>query len=137
MTEVAATSAPDRGAVRPDGDPRHALSGVWRNQLGSELVLHADGFGGLTGSFRPAGGPSTVGGHGVWGTYDTGATGDMVLSFTVKWPETHALTVWVGHRRVAEGTIQTTWLMVTDIRPEDEWRGTMLGHDVFQRIAPD
>lgn len=115
---------------------RQQLNGVWRNQLGSELVVHADTFGALTGSFRAAGGHDQAG-HAVTGSYDVTASGDdCVLAFTVRWPEAHGVTVWAGRFRHEDGTLVATWLMTSDLPPEEEWRSTLIGHDVFERVAP-
>lgn len=140
MTDVRATAPPSRqpaaGGHRHQ-DHRHDLAGVWRNQLGSELVLHADGFGGLSGSFHTGTHRAEEGAAGVTGSYDTLTAGsDCVLAFTVKWSEAHGFTVWAGRYRGGDGTIQATWLMTVDSEPEEEWRSTVIGHDVFHRVAP-
>lgn len=110
---------------------------MWRNQLGSELVLHAGADGELSGAFRTATG-GELDAHRVRGVWDLAAVGpDCVLSFVVPWPHAHGVTAWVGRYRHADGVLHLSWLMATDGPAGDEWRSTTAGHDEFQREALD
>lgn len=109
------------------------LTGTWRNQLGSELRLVADGDGGLRGGFRNAAGVAEDY-HDVVGTYDPTPHHDInVLAFVVKWQAAHSVTAWSGRLHTQDGTIAATWVMASGTAPCDEWRGSFIGHDVFRR----
>lgn len=57
----------------------------------------------------------------------------MALGFVVDWREVHGATAWVGHYFPAEEVIRMTWIMATETDPQDDWKSTIIGHDVFHR----
>lgn len=110
------------------------LGGRWHNQLGSTLVLEAGAEGTLVGSYRTATGAgqgTTVPVRGSWDA--AGGDDGAVLGFVVSWPTVHALTAWCGRYRSLDDTIEASWVMRTEAEPEDDWRSTFVGHDVFHR----
>jgi hypothetical protein len=118
----------------PTSTHLHRLTGTWHNQLGSELVIEADGEGGLTGHYTS--GAGTVAGktYPLVGTYDPGPQSiTTVLGFVVDWTEVHAVTVWSGQYHHGDQTIAATWLMATETDEGDEWKSTFVGHDLFHR----
>lgn len=121
----------------PSGIPATelALAGTWVNQLGSHLTLQVDGHGVLRGDYRSGMGPLAGRSHAVQGLYDAPPDGSPVLlSFLVDWTEAHCVTAWSGLCLVAEDEIRTTWLMTSETPPGEEWRATVIGHDVFRRV---
>ena len=112
----------------------NALSGEWHNQHGSQLVLRADGEGGLRGEYRSGTGSVAGTSYPLVGRYDPMHWGPaMVLGFVVDWTEVHCVTVWSGDYFPADGIIRATWLMTSETDPGDEWKSTVIGHDVFRR----
>lgn len=108
------------------------IDGVWRNQLGSELILETDGRGGLTGTFRSgtAAGALTP----IKGSYDPSPKhSGTALGFMVDWTEVHSVTVWSGQHDGGEDLIRATWLMTVGTSADREWQSTVIGHDVFER----
>lgn len=114
------------------------LTGNWRNQLGSELRLVADGEGGLRGGFRNAIGVGAGERHDLVGCYDPASAQDStVLAFVVEWPAAHSVTAWSGQFHPEEGTITASWVMTSEAGPGDEWKATLVGRDVFWRNDGD
>jgi hypothetical protein len=111
-----------------------ALTGTWVNQFGSHLTLEVDGRGGLRGSFRSGFGPLAGRSHPVLGLYDVPPEGPaLLLSFLVDWTEAHSVTAWSGQLLPARGEIRATWLMTAETPDGDDWKATIVGHDVFHR----
>ena len=111
-----------------------ALGGRWHNQLGSELVLDAGADGSLHGTYRTATGAgqgTTASVHGSCGP--AGGGEGALVGFVVSWPTVQALTAWCGRYRSVDDTIEASWVMRTAADPEDDWRSTFIGHDVFHR----
>jgi hypothetical protein len=110
------------------------LQGTWYNQLGSELIIEVDGTGAIWGTYRPGAGAVAGKAYPVAGSYDPRPTGKAtVLGFVVDWTEVHSVTVWSGQYHHEDGAIRATWLMATETDVGDEWKSTLLGHDVFHR----
>lgn len=118
-----------------EGERTGTLTGSWRNQLGSELRLEADGHGGLRGTFRNAVGHSAGEMFPIVGSYDRvpAPHGSTVLAFVVTWSDVHCVTAWSGRYQPRLDTISATWIMTPGADPVDEWRATTVGHDVFRR----
>lgn len=115
-------------------DNVHVLAGRWRNQLDSELVLDVDDEGLLRGSFRTATGGGEQLRHTLAGTCDpTPGERRRVLAFAVSWPDARTATAWCGNYLADDDTIRASWLMTTDMGVQDDWRSTVVGHDVFRR----
>jgi hypothetical protein len=107
------------------------LTGIWRNELASELHLQADAAGALSGSFRSGVGerhdrcPLT-------GSCVTSPSGrQAVLGFVVSWPSTRSVTAWSGHFDVGRNLITATWLLAGESDGPGEWRSMHIGHDEF------
>lgn len=122
-------------SVRPDAVlcPL-VLEGTWRNQLGSRLAVQVDGRGGLHGTYHSEAGLAPEAIYRVSGSYDPAPSAStVVVGFVVDWPETHSVTVWSGVYDGSDDTIKATWLMTAEREPAEEWRSTLVGHDVFRR----
>lgn len=118
----------------PRRDQFTSLSGTWRNQLGSELQLKADGRGGLQGKYRNAVGQAAGETSSLVGSYDPSPPrGSTVVAFIVDWTDVHCVTAWSGQYQPQSDTISATWMMTAECDPIDEWRATSVGHDVFRR----
>ena len=111
-----------------------ALEGRWHNQLGSELVLDPWPDGSLHGTYRTASGVGSDSTAPVRGSWEPGERGhSAVVGFVVSWPAVRAVTTWCGRYRPGNGTIEAGWVMCTEAEPEEDWRATFTGHDVFGR----
>jgi hypothetical protein len=118
-----------RQTVSPD-----VVRGSWHNQLGSRLYLVVDESGTLTGNYRSGTGPLAGNDYPLNGSCDPRpAAFPLALGFVVDWREVHGVTAWVGHYFPEEDLIRTTWIMATETNPQDDWKSTVIGHDVFQR----
>jgi hypothetical protein len=112
----------------------HPLTGTWHNQLGSTLVIEADGAGGLTGHYTSGAGALAGSSYTLVGTYDPNPqTRVTVIGFVVDWTEAHAVTAWSGQYHHHDRTIRAAWLMATETDEGDEWKSTFVGHDAFRR----
>ncbi len=123
-----------RHTISPD-----VVQGNWCNQLGSRLYLEVDESGTLRGQYRSGTGPLAGNAYQLHGSCDPRPTAfPMALGFVVDWREVHGATAWVGHYFPEEEVIRTTWVMATETDPQDDWKSTVIGHDVFQRdLATD
>jgi len=121
-----------RGAVSPG-----VARGNWCNQLGSVLSLEVDQLGTITGEYRSGTGPLAGRPYPLHGSCDPRPTTfPMALGFVVDWREVHGATAWVGHFFPEDDVIRMTWIMATETDAEDDWKSTMVGHDVFHRYSP-
>jgi Avidin family len=110
------------------------VRGTWHNQLGSQLDLRVDLAGELSGEYRSATGAVAGRTFRVRGSCDPRPNASpLALGFVVDWREVHGATAWVGHYFPEEDVIRTTWLMATETDAGDDWRSTVVGHDVFRR----
>ncbi len=112
------------------------LDGTWVNQLGSEVTFTADALGGLRGEY--CGGAGALAGHRypIIGSFQPDPlAGNVPVAFMVRWSEAHCLTTWCGHYLADGEEIHTTWLMSSEGEQGDEWKSTLIGHDVFRRRA--
>ena len=111
-----------------------ALVGSWHNQLGSCLSLEVDGKGGLTGTFHAGAGSAPDRVFPVVGSYDPAPFGPVtVLGFVVDWIDNHSVTVWSAQCHAGQAVIEATWLMTTEPSSANEWKSTVVGHDIFRR----
>ena len=111
------------------------LSGDWFNELGSKMSLKVDGQD-ITGEYQTAVGDAE-------GIYDlSGRTNETnsVLGFSVAWQnaygDSESATAWSGQYHSDEDVIVTTWLLTDQTNESDDWKSTLVGKDVFQRLAP-
>lgn len=108
------------------------FEGVWVNQYGSEVTFTPDPSGHLRGEYCAGAGGLAGHRHPIVGCYQHDPTARTVpLTFFVRWPEAHCVTTWCGHLIPGEEKIETTWLMATEEAIRDEWKSTVIGHDVF------
>jgi hypothetical protein len=111
------------------------VRGRWRNQLGSELDLRVDLAGELSGEYRTVTGAVAGQTFRVRGSCDPRPNDlPLAIGFVVDWRQVHGATAWVGHYFPEEDVIRVTWLMATETDSENDWRSTVIGHDVFRRV---
>lgn len=114
----------------------HLLEGTWVNQLGSEVTFMPDSLGRLHGEYCAGAGSLAGRRCPVVGTYQRDLVGRTVpLAFVVGWSEAHCVTSWTGHFLPEQDEIDTTWLMAAESDSHDEWKSTVIGHDVFRRVT--
>lgn len=112
---------------------RASIAGAWRNQLGSLLTLEVGEDGAVRGHYHAGAGSSPDRAYPVTGFCDPRPIGSVAaIGFVVNWQDNHCVTVWSGKHDAQLGTIETTWLMTTEASAGDEWKATMIGHDVFR-----
>ncbi|MGP3924239.1 streptavidin [Streptomyces sp. 8N616] len=119
------------------------ITGTWYNQLGSTFIVTATADGGLVGTYE-----STVGNaenrYVLTGRYDSAAATDgsgTALGWTVAWRNeyrnAHSATTWSGqYVSGSQEKIATQWLLTSGTTPANEWKSTLVGHDVFTKNKP-
>jgi hypothetical protein len=111
------------------------LNGIWYNQHGSMLELDISDAGRLVGTFETGVGLSERGER----FPVTGFTCGDLVAFTVTFRDRHSLTSWVGHAFGSgdEQRMETLWHMAVEFppnhKPDEKWKGTWAGSDVFVR----
>jgi hypothetical protein len=122
------------------------LSGVWYNQLGSEMNLTADDNGGLSGTYNSAVGDA-VDSYILAGRFDSspptdgsGVSVGWAVSFfnnVVKDPP-HSTSTWSGQyfNDTHGERILTNWLLTSSTDLSSVWDSTKTGHDTFTRNPP-
>ena len=116
-------------------------SGIWYNELGSQMQLNASG-------------------NNVWGWYYS-AVGvaaytyplsgqintqpypySQVLGWAVAWTNAyqnaHSVTTWSGQYQTVDGheEIVAFWLLTNELPENQDWEATLVGKDVFTRTMP-
>lgn len=113
-----------------------ALSGPWRNQLGSLLTLRASSDGRLEGFIE-----SKVGGaegtYPVTGFWQSGEQGEKIVGFVVAWPPTQSVTSWCGRLETDDGTISAMWMLTEQSAGANQWQARRIGNDTFVREPSD
>jgi hypothetical protein len=110
------------------------IIGEWKNQLGSTMELVAnDGL--LSGWYTTAvvSPPSSL-----KGTYQESNDG-ILLAFNVQWlfkdntsTLIRSVTSWTGKIYYSSpGRLQTTWLLLRDVKQEDQWESIVMNQDLF------
>jgi hypothetical protein len=115
--------------------PDLALSGEWRNQLGSVLWLRAGSDGRLDGRIESKVG-GVEGSYPVTGFWQPGQEGERIVGFVVAWPLKHSVTSWSGRYQVGNGAMTATWILSEEGQGVNEWRATRIGYDTFVREQP-
>jgi hypothetical protein len=119
------------------------ITGTWYNQLGSIMIVTTTGDGGLTGTYESAVG-NAENKYVLTGRYDsapaTNGSG-TALGWTVAWRNefrnAHSVTTWSGQYFGGDQErITTQWLLTSGTTSANEWRSTLVGHDLFTRTAP-
>ncbi|KAM9138840.1 avidin-like [Pangshura tecta] len=123
-------------------DKKCILSGLWRNELGSNMTISAvNAEGGFTGSYFTA---VTVTNKRILvsplkGSQNLkGQRKQPTFGFTVSWTFSNAVTVFVGQCFMddnREEMLKTMWLLRQEVRsPGADWKATRVGTNVFTRI---
>jgi hypothetical protein len=116
-------------------------SGIWYNELGSQMELN-------------------VSGNNVWGWYYSAVgvaqytyplAGEIntqpypysqVLGWAVAWTNAyqnaHSVTAWSGQYQTIDGQeeIIAFWLLTSETPELQDWEATLIGRDVFTRTMP-
>jgi hypothetical protein len=127
------------GAMAAASSPADVLTGDWKNELGSNCTFKADDDGSITGHYDTAVGKVHTQ-HPLFGQWLQGRKnpGVFIVSFTVMWKDTdegkpRSGTAWNGELFIVEGgpKLVTTWILVSEKRPEDAWKNTLINKDTF------
>ncbi len=117
------------------GDLYERIGGTWYNQLSSRVDLEADAAGRLSGSFHSSVG-MVRGEHPIAGYFNPTRDDGGTLGMVVSWRSASSVTVWSGRFEPDGEIISATWLLTGGPVGHDDWRSTVIGHDVFRRSAP-
>lgn len=114
------------------------VKGTWYNQHGSKLELRVGDGGQIDGIFEAQVGLVEPGESCPVRGF---AVGDAV-AFTVAFRRHHTVTTWTGHAAGGAGgaRLETLWHMAAEFppprKPEELWKGTWSGADLFTREPP-
>jgi len=121
------------------------VEGLWYNELGSELILHQEQDGNLTGEFRTAV-EVECGDAGSTHSKVRGTVTGRLITFHTLWSSGSAITTWTGqcHRSCDLGFVNykqteriilhTTWTMTTLSEScDDSWQQHRFGQNIFSR----
>ncbi|KAJ7216336.1 tamavidin1 [Mycena pura] len=122
------------------------LSGVWYNQLGSQMTLIPAQDSGLTGLYTSAVGEADDV-YVLAGRFDDNPPADPAAGLSIGWVVTyrndqlnaHCTATWSGQFFVSptgEERIVTHWLLALSTEPSAVWNSTNIGHDTFTRTKP-
>ncbi|GAB5566167.1 MAG: avidin/streptavidin family protein [Winogradskyella sp.] len=118
-------------------NPKVDLTGVWENQLDSEMTLIMESSGSLSGKYKTAvGKPSDSEEFDLIGV----VTGDLV-AFIVNFGKYGSLTSWTGQvvENSGKQVIQTLWHLSKNIKDENEedeiWGSLLTGAGNFTRTV--
>lgn len=103
--------------------------------MGSEVVIAVGADGRLVGEYCGAKGALAGQPYPLVGQCQMRTNAEVIpVAFVVDWSEARGVTAWCG-RYVAAPVeeIRVTWLMSSETEPADEWKATLVGHDVFHR----
>lgn len=118
------------------------LSGTWRNDLGSIMVLQAKEDGSLSGKYRTIVGKAKDEEFPLSGQFSVVKNNEAVLGFTVcfKSVKEGAYQSVVSHSgqllkdRDGKYKLFTTWLLTRYTGLEDNWESTITNKAIFERI---
>ena len=116
------------------------LSGIWYNDVGSEVILNQTKYGVITGEYRTAverekGSAGTT--HSL--VYGSSAFGNRNTTFSlmVVWRNGASVTGWVGQCHICENNtvvLEMSWLLRSKVDDcDDVWKSTMFGVNSFNR----
>ncbi|MCP9946055.1 avidin/streptavidin family protein [Streptomyces somaliensis] len=119
------------------------ITGTWYNQLGSTFIVTATPDGSLVGTYESAVG-NAENRYMLTGRYDSAAATDgsgTALGWTVAWRNSyrnaHSVATWSGqYFGGANERITTQWLLTSGTTPANEWKSTVVGHDLFTKTKP-
>ncbi len=112
------------------------FSGLWCNELNSEMTLLVDEKGRVSGSYSAVNGTGNRTSHAVTGF----ANGDLI-GFTVDFTHGNMICSWTGHAVKESGNdvIKTQWNLVKTLEGEDfaieTWGATHCGSNTFKRVG--
>ena len=115
------------------------LDGRWYNELGSEMNLEVkDGL--VTGTYHTAVGNETKT-RPLAGRADVTNDTTPNVGWVVSWGDkdyAESVTSWSGQLQNIRGqeVITTFWLLTAETTPDNNWRSTLIGQDVFKRTRP-
>jgi len=117
------------------------LDGRWYNELGSAMELEVHG-NMVSGTYHTAVGEAE-GRYPITGATDMEALNqNQVVGLVVVWmndkSNSHSVTTWSGQLQMIAGeeVLRTTWLLTHETDPEQDWKSTLVGSDVFTRHPP-
>ncbi|WP_449399363.1 avidin/streptavidin family protein [Chryseobacterium wanjuense] len=111
------------------------LNGTWYNELGSKMTITVNG-NSIIGTYQTSVGDAT-GIYDLVGLTDTDNDTSQAIGWIVVWQNSHgssdSVTSWNGQLQEIDGipTIVTTWLLTEETDPNDNWRSTLVGKDIF------
>ncbi|XP_037757755.1 avidin isoform X2 [Chelonia mydas] len=118
------------------------LSGLWKNELGSNMTISAvNADGGFTGSYHTA--VTATDKHirvsPLKGSQKpTSRRKEPTFGFTVSWTFSNSVTVFVGQCFMddkGKETLKTMWLLREEVSsPGADWKATRVGTNIFTRI---
>ena len=118
------------------------LSGIWYNQLGSQMELKI-AKGQISGTYISAVGVAKGQKYNLVGLTDTDEDpGQRNIGFVVSWENDNGsldcVTTWSGEVQEHDGAerIVTTWLLTVEWSPGQQWKSTLVGQDIFTRHKP-
>ncbi len=112
------------------------FTGIWRNEQNSEMTIHTDEKGNLSGSYASAAESGVRSTHAL-----TGFVNGDLIGFTVDFGRGHMVCCWTGHAVSEFGSesIVTQWNLVKRLDGEDfaleTWGATHCGSNIFKRIG--
>eukprot|EP00027_Filamoeba_sp_ATCC50430_P012818 CAMPEP_0168563924 /NCGR_PEP_ID=MMETSP0413-20121227/12943_1 /TAXON_ID=136452 /ORGANISM="Filamoeba nolandi, Strain NC-AS-23-1" /LENGTH=131 /DNA_ID=CAMNT_0008595505 /DNA_START=14 /DNA_END=409 /DNA_ORIENTATION=+ len=119
-----------------------ALTGVFKNTLGSIVELSANDDFSITGTYRTGVGSATQPGK-VVGSWAPGKNCTAIVGWTVCWKDVQegkdiSVCSWSGKlNQTKEKTeIETTWLLTADTEPQKNWNATSINKDYFTKVVP-
>lgn len=119
------------------------LKGKWKNQLGSILEVDEEREdGSFSGSYGTAvsRGDSLPPPHNVRGSFQICSDGGALVSFMVCWKivkegkEIRSNCTWNGKLFSGKDSFDCTWLLVTDLPDQEQWRSVFTNKDSFSRF---
>jgi len=115
------------------------LTGKWYNELGSVMELEIRGSE-ITGIYKTNVGDAD-GWYSIVGRTGGNQANRETLGFLVLWKngkrDTDSVTVWTGELLAdSKGNerIETMWLLTSETSVQDEWKSTLAGKDIFERV---
>lgn len=116
--------------------PAYDFTGLWINELSSQMSIVSQEGAQLSGTYTSF---VSEGGEPVTGQLAGWANG-LLISVTVNWAPSGAITSWVGQLvdpDSADMTIETLWQMTQAIenpdQPDELWQSILAGADSFHR----
>ena len=113
------------------------LIGKWENELHSHICITDTTNGVIQGKYKTIVGDD----HeeedviGFWKYIEE--RNATLLSFTVMWKHMEnnkpsSVTAWTGE--CIENIIKTTWILTSSEKPDNKWKNTVIGKDIFTKI---